>query len=166
MADAYGVFTFTKSADSVIDERSLVEAMNQFQWDTSSGQWLYDEARSGIYHSEYTAQYPTVYPQKIVSVDCYCNQTDTSYKKLAEEMSEQDWENMEECDYEPCELSELKERLIKHVTKGWFEIGYSSNEKQRYVTFGSIRIDADGIATRRYAVSGTISGCGFDEETA
>jgi hypothetical protein len=166
MADTYGVFTFTKSDDSIVDESALARALNQFQWDTSCGQWIYDAAAGGLYHSEYAAQYPTVYPQKITTVDCYCDETDTTYTKTAEEMTEQDWENMEGCEYEDCELSELKELLISHIKEGWFEIGYSSNQKQRYVAFGTIRIAADGVATRRYAVSGITSGCGFEEETA
>jgi hypothetical protein len=165
MADEYGIFTFTKSDDCILDEGALIQTLNQFKWDCSIGKWTYDG--NDIYHKEYVAQYPTVYPCKIINLLFYCEETKRSYAKTsASNMSDQDWENLIDYESEDCELDELKNQIMKHIKLGWIEIAFSSNENRRYVRFGSMRVEAAGSVTRKIMVSGPSSGSYFVIESA
>jgi hypothetical protein len=164
MSDAYGIFTFTKSDDCIIDEGELVQTLNQFQWDYSNGKWCYDG--NDIYQ-EMVVQYPTVYPHKITNLECYCEETKRTYvKSSVSDMSKQDWENLIDNDSEKCELDVLKIEIMKHIKFGWIELAYSSNENHRHVEFGSLRVEATGSLTRKRMVSGPSSGSFYVTEFA
>ncbi len=165
MADTYGTFTFTKSDDAVVNDESLVKALNNFVWAFSGGQWVQSGPNDGISFNEYPAQYPTLGLQIKRAVNCFCDESDTEYKKPFEEMTEEDWQCVEDYDLEDCELTEVKARLSKEIKAGWIEIAFSSNEKQHYVAFGSLRIEANGTVTRRNIISGDLCGSSYHEET-
>jgi len=165
MADAWGVLTFAKSEDSEIDGKALTDALNQFNWDNWGGKWEYDEESHLIWYSELTAQYPTVFPQIQSVIHCYSEAKNSVYTKTITEMTEEDWDNFDEAEYEDCSLEQIKSLLSKFVKIGWFEIACCSNEKQRYVNFGSLRIDANKSATRSYYCSGPLISCESITET-
>ena len=166
MADAYGVFIFAKSDDCVMDAQALVVAMNEFYWDLSGGEWVIGSDNQTIFHSCHSAQYPTVFPERVTEIECYCDETGTTYLKSPKDMTDEDWENeVAEC-RESIELSVIKSALSAHISHGWIEIACVSNEKARYVTFGSIRITADDKASRRYVFAGTKTGSEQIEEAA
>lgn len=166
MADTYGTFTFTQSDDAVINEVTLVRALNNFVWAFGGGKWVLSEPDGGIYFNEYTAQYPTIDPQMIRAVNCYCEESEEEYRKTLTEMTDEDWECVEDYDCEDCELKDIKTKLLQEVKAGWIEIAFSSNEKQHYVAFGSIRVNANGVVTRRHLTSGYLCGSSFHEENA
>jgi hypothetical protein len=51
-------------------------------------------------------------------------------------------------------LEALSKHFSKALSKGWFEIACTANEKNRYVYFQSFRIYADGKAIRKQIDSG------------
>jgi len=159
MADAWGVLTFAKSEDCDIDGKSLVESLNQFQWDKWGGKWEYYEDVKSLYYSNGTAQYPTVFPEIKKIVHCYSEESDSNYSKLVSEMTSDDWDNYEDSDDEYCSLEELKNILIPHIKQGWIEIACCSSEKQRYITFQSLRIDKSNPAIRTSCSSGPADMC-------
>lgn len=166
MADTYGTFTFTMSKDAVINECSLVKALNNFVWEFSGGRWVHDEEDSGIYFSEHPVQFPTVDPQMIKTANCFCYESETDYTKSLEEMTAEDWDCFQDYECEDCDLTDIKAHLSKEVEVGWFEIAFTSNEKQHFVACGSIRVEANEIVTRRYTTSGDLCGSRHYEETA
>jgi hypothetical protein len=166
MADAYGVFIFAKSDDCVMDTQALADAMNEFAWDSSNGKWLADSDNQRIFYGSHLPQYPTVFPERITEFECYCDETDTTYLKSPKDMTDEDWENEVNVCREEAELPVIKETLAAHVSRGWIEIACVSNERARYVTFSSIRINANDKATRRYVFAGTEVGSELTEEAA
>lgn len=166
MADAWGVLTFTKSEDCEIDVKALTDAMNQFKWDNWGGKWECDTDNNLLWYDESTAQYPTVFPQIQAEIYCYSESTDSEYTKSLSEMTADDWNNFEDAEYEDCSLEQIKSFLVPFIKAGWIEIACSSNEKQRYVNFGSLRINANNTATRNYYCSGPQSSCDSFTETA
>jgi len=166
MADAYGTFVFTQSDDSIIDGEQLVNALNGFRWDFSGGEWGWDEESESISHDQYIAQYPTICPERIVKIECMLDEDGTEYFKSYDDMSEEDWDNVVEEHYEEIDLAEIKKVLGKHISQGWIEIFCRSNEKNRYASIASLRIEADGDATRRYVVWNASKGMETIEEKA
>lgn len=164
MADAYGVFIFAKSDDCVVDTQALVDAMNEFDWDSSGGEWVIGSDNQTIFHNCHSAQYPTVFPERVTELECYCDETGTTYLKSPEDMTDEDWENEVDVNREDVMLREIKAALEKHITTGWIEIAFTSNEKNRHINFGSIRIAVGEQAIRRYAFASTSMGSTWMEE--
>ncbi len=165
MADAWGVLTFSKSVDCEMDGKKLTDDLNIFNWDNWGGKWEHDEETDILFYSEKTAQYPTVFPQIQTVIHCFSEDTKSEYTKLVSEMTKEDWDNFEDADYEDCSLEQIKSIIQKNLYKGWIEIACCSNEKQRYVNFGSLRIDANKSATRSYYCSGPLISCESITET-
>jgi len=163
MADAYGVFVFTKSKDCEIEEDGLVQALNSLRWDLDGGEWILDSDNKSIYHSESRVQYPTVIPEIIVKIECYSDDDEKEYFKCIDEMTDEDWDNFVCEHFDEIELSDIKERLIKHIKNGWIEISCVSNEKSRYVTYGSLRVEYGGKISRRCIFSGGTNSEIFEE---
>ena len=164
MADAYGVFTFTKSDECRINYSLLADAMNNFVWDTSGGKWIFDDKDNSIFRSDYCSQYPTVFPTKYTVFHCYCDINNVDYKKSLAEMNNEDWNNVDESEEEDATLSDIRDATIPFLNSGWIEIAFCSNEKLRYVYFGKIRIHADGAAQRFSIISGPSVGSETQEE--
>jgi hypothetical protein len=164
MADAYGTLVMSKSEDCRLDVHGFVNELNLFKWDNESGKWQYED--DFIFFDTDVAQYPTVFPSRLSEIRCFCENTDTNYTKASlSEMSDQDWENWEETVFEECELIDIKNSLSKYINSGWVEIACVSNEKQRYINFGLLRIEANGLATRKMYISGPVTGSHSDIET-
>jgi hypothetical protein len=167
MADAYGTFAFTQSDDSIIDGEQLVHDLNRFRWDFSDGQWEWDEQSKKIFHDEYAAQYPTVFPEIITEIELGLDEDDDESAeccKAYDDMLEEDWENVADINYEAVDLIDIKRVLGKHITQGWIEISYSSQQKSHYASIGSIRIEAGGDATRRYVFWSSDGGTDITEQ--
>jgi hypothetical protein len=165
MADAYGVLVLTQSDDSIIDGNQLVNTLNSFRWDFSGGEWEWDEESKSIFHDQYSATYPTICPDRIAKFECMSEEDGTEYFKSYDEMCEEDWGNVVDEQYEEIDLAEIKKVLGKHISQGWIEIFCRSNEKDRYATISSLRIEAGGNATRRNVFWSARTGIETTEET-
>ena len=131
MADAYGMLVFTKSKDCKFYGVKLVNALNQYHWNNEGEPWLYCSKTKYFYlNKNYSVQYPTAFPHIEINED----------------------------EFEIVSLEHLCKEISPLIKSGWIEIACSSNEKQRYVNFESLRIFADGKASRRQFTSGTITG--------
>ena len=154
MADAWGVLTFSRSADCEFNSESLVATLNQFQWENWGGEWQFCSESNLLWYSIKSAMYPTVFP--VIEMYIHCSDPDSgqSYSKMPEEMNEDDWTNFEETESEPISLEQLKLLIQPHISAGWIEIACCCNEKSRYVEFGRLRIEASGVAERSFFRSG------------
>ena len=159
MADAWGVLTFSKSFDCEMDGKKLTDDLNLFNWDNWGGKWEYDEKTDILFYSEKTAQYPTVFPQIQTVIHCFSEDTKSEYTKLVSEMTKEDWDNFEDADYEDCSLEQMKSIIQKNLYKGWIEIACCSNEKLRYISYETLKIEQNSIAIRSSFCSGPQSNC-------
>jgi len=154
MADAYGVLTFKKSNECVLDVEYLVKALNTFRWENDNGMWETQNSDIGLCYSNQNAQYPTVYPIRIVSIIKKLPGTGEEIEIAAEDASEDDWDNLHYVKEDEFSLRTLTEVILPSIKSGWIEVACSAHEKQRYVLFEMLRICADGTATRRRLCSG------------
>jgi len=131
MADAYGMLVFTKSKDCKFHGAKLVKVLNQYRWNNDDEPWFYCSENKYFYlHKNSSVQYPTVFPEIEINDE----------------------------EFEVASLEDLCKEISPFLKSGWIEIACSSNEKQRYVTFESLRISADGKASRKQFTSGLFTG--------
>ena len=69
-------------------------------------------------------------------------------------MTDEDWDCIFASHDVEIELAELVDKIRPCLKAGWIEIAYASNEKQRYVEFGSLRVSKDGQCHHRLIRSG------------
>jgi len=69
-------------------------------------------------------------------------------------MTNEDWDCVIASNDVEIELAELVNQIRPCLMSGWIEIAYASNEKQRYVEFGSLRVSKDGQCHHRLIRSG------------
>jgi len=156
MADTYGTITFTKSKNCVIDGPNLLDALNEFNWDSQGVKWEYHPENKTLSFG-YT-QYPSVTPTIYARCN-FVNEEGAECVKDMADMTEDDFEGLNYFIEEPIPITQLKDKLAPHIKRGWIEIAYSSNEKTREVNFGRLRIAHDGKAFRRTINSGPTAEC-------
>ena len=156
MADAYGGITLSTSDDSMINADLLVELLNKFNWTASDGEWIKKEndGKDTFWHFDgFNTQYPSLFPREPVAV--ILKEDDGTLKRIPyEEATDQDLEEYWDIEEVDISLEVLSKHFTKAITKGWFEIACTANEKNRYVYFHSLRIYADGKAVRKQIDSG------------
>ncbi|NDH69087.1 MAG: hypothetical protein EBY22_14535 [Gammaproteobacteria bacterium] len=156
MADAYGTITFTKSKGCVIDGPNLLDALNEFNWDSWGLKWQYRAEDKTLVLGQ--CQYPSVTP--MIETKCnFINEAGEECVKDAADMTADDWEGLNYSEEEPIPISQLRDKFAPHIKSGWIEIAYSSNEKAREVNFGRLRIAHDGKAFRQVINSGPMAEC-------
>ncbi len=154
MADAYGTLTFTKSEDCKYNATKLVKVLNSLAWDNEGGSWEYEQKVDLLFFNSSRPQYPSVFPTKTLSYVCYSAVTKTEYLRTEDEMTDEDWDCLCTTNDVEIELAELVSMIRPCLESGWIEIAYASNEKQRYVEFGSLRVSRDGLSHHRLIRSG------------
>ena len=158
MADAYGTLVFSKSSDGVVDANGLARALNEARWNTDGGEWAVTTSQQLLCFSNPKPQYPTLAPEIDYISHCYDTTQQRSYSKPTAEMTESDWDHFEDADYREFTLEEIRDMAVPYIARGWIELAYSSNEKQRYVEFGRLRVHSDGRAERSLIRSGPFGG--------
>ena len=154
MADAYGTLVFSKSSDGVVDANRLALALNEARWDTDGGELELTTSQQLLFYSNPRPQYPSLIPERDHICHCFDTARQEAYSKPPADMTDEDWDNFQDSDYHACPLDELRDMAAPFITSGWIEIAYSSNEKQRYVEFGRLKIYADGRAERSLIQAG------------
>ena len=154
MADAYGTLTLTKSNDCKFNAAKLVQVLNAYSWDNEGGGWEHEKMGGSLRFNSSRPQYPSVFPTKALSYVCYSDDTKSEYMRAENEMTNEDWDCVIASKDVEIELAELVNQIHPCLKSGWIEIAYASNEKQRYVEFGSIRVSKDGECYRRLIRSG------------
>lgn len=148
MADAYGTLVLSKSPDGVVDTNGLALALNEARWDNDGGEWAVTTSQQLLFYSNPRPQYPSVTPERDHLCHCFDSARQEAYSKPPADMTDEDWGYFEDGDTRECTLEELRDMSVPFISSGWIEIAYSSNEKQRYVEFGRLKIYADGRAER------------------
>lgn len=149
MADAYGTFVFSRSEAFKCDMTKFLKALNTFNWCHFGGEWVCDTKRKIIFYNCSQSQYPSVMFQTLSRIHCYSKDLGQYYKN-ANEIVDADWDNLIEEEDRDISLIEIKNLVNPHVKSGWFEISYTSNEKNYYVEFGSLKISKDNESSRRF----------------
>lgn len=156
MADAYGGITLSTSTDSKINADLLIELLNKFNWTADDGEWIKKESdgKDTFWHrDDFNTQYPSLFPRKPISI--ILKEDDGSMKRIPyEEATDEDLYDYWDIEEEEISLEDLSKHFSKAMTKGWFEIACTANEKNRYVYFHSLRVYADGKAVRKQIDSG------------
>lgn len=159
MADAYGMITFKKSEDCLVDIHGLKDILNQFEWDNSGAKWACSDSGS-LYIEEYffhQPQFPTAIPKEVAFYQMFDKVIDgypTFYQKVPELMTEADWNVMAGDVDRPIPLQKLSELICPFLKLGWIEISCVANEKARYVYFEQLRIHSDSRAYSKRNCSG------------
>jgi hypothetical protein len=149
MADMYGNITFSASKDAAFDATKLVTALNKFRWDSEQQRFLGDDKTVWF---EGGAQYPTLFP-KLVSSYNVCNEAGDDVEIAPADMTEDDYDNINDVNAEEAELSDISSILGECVTAGWIELCVTGNCKTRYSVFQTMRIDASKNVKRTYRYS-------------
>ena len=156
MSDAYGGITLSTSEDSEINAEQLVELLNHFSWTNSNGEWITKkmDGKDAFWHfDDFNCQYPSLFPRE--SVEVILKEDDGSMKRIPyKEATEEDLYEYWDIEQKDISLDALSKHFSKAITKGWFEIACTANEKNRYVYFHSLRIYADSKAIRKQIDSG------------
>ncbi len=156
MADAYGGITLSTSDDSVIDANLLVELLNEFSWTNANGEWITNQmdGKDAFWHrDDFNTQYPSLFPTECTAI--ILQNDDGTLKRIPyAEATDEDLEDYWDMEDEYISLEVLSKHFSKAISKGWFEIACTANEKNRYVYFHSLRIYADGKAIRKQIESG------------
>lgn len=158
MADAYGTLVFAESDDCKFNAAKLVEVLNAYAWDNEGGAWECEigdgSEDDSLNFNSSRPQYPSVFPRKTLIYICYSTDTKSSYTRTEEEMTDEDWDCVVRSYDVEIELAELVDKIRPCLKSGWIEIAYASNEKHRYVEFGSLRVSKDGQCHQRLIRSG------------
>jgi len=155
MADTYGGLIFSKSQDCVYDAQALKRKLNGYKWSSGFQHWEYTKEWDNFYSKERVSQYPTVYPDVILSVhvmDDDGNEQQKSYKDLTED--ELELIDQFECDLEEADLDNLCLDISEALSAGWIEIGLTANHANHYAHFQSLHILSNGQGKRQYVSTG------------
>ncbi len=155
MADAYGGISMATSDDCVVNATALVDVLNDFRWDNSSGNWVTckEGMKDEFWYEDSWIQYPTTRPEQIVAV--IVEQENGEQLRIPVDVAtEDDWENQCDSESDLVQLKTISEIFSPHIVQGWIEIACCANEKGRYVYFESLRIHSDGKVESRKVISG------------
>lgn len=153
MADAYGVFIFSKSKDCNINAAQLVNKLNAYQWAQDDLEWCFDaDDMDEIYCDTHCSQYPTVYPLKTIRTQIELEDgTEVWVEGVPEFCDEDDILDIETAE---VDLDSLCADISQAINCGWIEIGLSANMKQRYAYYQTLQIYSNGQGVRTYALTG------------
>lgn len=154
MSDAYGILVFAESDDCKFNAATLVQTLNAYAWDNEGGGWECGDKAGSVRFNSSRSQYPSVFPRKTLGYVCYSADTKSQYTRTEDEMTDEDWDSIIASHDVEIELAELVDKIRPCLKSGWIEIACASNEKQRYVEFGSLRVSKHGQCHHRLIRSG------------
>jgi hypothetical protein len=157
MDHTIGALVFSKSVDSSIDLPALALAMNNIGWNDLDGSWEVADSGDLLVYTRVIARNPTLRPEFDWN-ECLDRSTSVYYERHAKDMTDEDWANYVYSNHRPYLLEELRDLLLPHVSRGWFEIAYGSFKPEQHVAFGSLRLTAEGRVTRVLVESGHLNG--------
>ena len=154
MADSYGGISLFMSQESKIDHSQLIKKLNSYIWTRSGGMWSLNEGdKPYISFESSIVQYPTMFPDKIISLYVeYASGDESSIPFDGWDLENVDYAEPEET--EITTLEELAKDISQAIDQGWIEIACSANQGRHYNYFQSLKIMSDGESTRKYILSG------------
>ena len=153
MADAYGVFIFSKSKDCNINAAQLVNKLNAYQWAQDDLEWCFDaDDINEIYCDNHHLQYPTVDPLKTIRTQIELEDGSEVWVEGVPEFCDED--DILDIETEEVELDSLCADISQAINSGWIEIGLIANEKLRYAYYQTLQIYSNGQGVRTYALTG------------
>jgi hypothetical protein len=157
MSDAYGTLVFTKSNDFNGNISGLIDALNEWEWNTSNAKWILGENSDGmdiVTDSDSFGrdiQYPTVFPQKLLGVMVG---NEDGEEVFVTDPTDDDFDMASDHIHTNVSLDELFKKLGAFLKSGSFEISCVANEKRRYVYFEKLKISSEGKVERSRCISG------------
>ena len=153
MADAYGIFIFSKSKDCIINAAKLVNKLNSYRWAQDDLEWCSrPDDVNVIYCDTRCSQYPTVYPLKTIRTQI---ELDDGTEVWVDEVPEFcDKEDVVKVETAEVDLDSLCADISQAIDSGWIQIGLSANMKQRYAYYQTLQIYSNGQGVRTYALTG------------
>jgi hypothetical protein len=153
MADAYGVFIFSKSSDCNINAAKLVEKLNAYQWAFDDAEWCLDpDDMNEIYCDTHHPKYPTVHPLKTLRTQVQLEDGTEVWIDGVPEFFDDD--NIVDVETAEVDLDNLCADISQAIDSGWIEIGLSANMKQRYTYYQTLQIYYNGQGVRTHALTG------------
>ena len=153
MADAYGVFIFSKSKDCNINAAQLVNKLNAYQWAQDDLEWCFDaDDINEIYCDNHHPQYPTVDPFKTIRTQIELEDGTEFWVEGVPEFCDED--DILDIETAVVELDSLCADISQAINSGWIEIGLIANEKLRYAYYQTLQIYSNGQGVRTYALTG------------
>ena len=153
MADAYGVFIFSKSKDCNINAAQLVNKLNAYQWAQDDLEWCFDaDDINEIYCDNHHPQYPTVDPLKTIRTQIELEDGSEVWVEGVPEFCDED--DILDIETEEVELDSLCADISQAIKSGWIEIGVIANEKLRYAYYQTLKIYSNGQGVRTYTLTG------------
>ncbi len=153
MADAYGKLLLTTSDDCIFDQALLLKKLNSYKWASDDTLWCADEGSPYIYTDSFSAQYPTVFPQKIkrwmIELENGTEQwiEGGEIDMTSSEITEFETEEFDDLDGLCADISEA-------ISTGWIQIGLVANTRGRNAYFQTLQINSNGQGVRCYCATG------------
>ena len=153
MADAYGIFIFSKSKDCNINAAKLIHKLNSYRWAQDDLEWCSrPDDVNVIYCDTHCSQYPTVYPLKIIRTQIELDDGTEVWVDGVPEFCDDD--DIVDVETAQVDLDSLCADIAQAIDSGWIEIGLSANMRQRYAYYQSLQIYSNGQGVRTYALTG------------
>ncbi len=158
MSEAFGSFSFSKSADFEADVDGLLSAMNEMFWCDGSAEWgaydtpwgLHIQPKFGYHNGDFL--FPTVFPEVIKGA--YLE--DAKGKDVfVENPSKSELDAAYDFTTEEATLREISKILSPFIKKGNFEISSVSRAHYTYTLCERLSISANGSAERNRYVNGS-----------
>ncbi len=161
MAEAFGCFSFSKSADFEADVNGLLNAMNEMFWCSGSAGWgafdtpwgLHIQTEFGQFNGDFL--FPTVFPSVITGA--YLEDADGN-DVFVKNPSKSELAAAYDITTGEATLKEVVKKLAPFMKKGSFEISCVSSAKYRYTLCERLSISANGRAERNRYVNGADHG--------
>ncbi len=149
MADSYGAVVLSRSKDCDINAEKLCSALNDLRWSNDGALWEIHDDR--IWFD--VCQYPTARPE-VTSEYTWVNEEGTDLSVKPEDMTQELFEQWEECDgdtHEECiSLEAVAKLLVPFIHSGSITIAACSHEKSRNVDYDALTIYSDGKVAYEY----------------
>lgn len=154
MSSAYGTLYFSKSDDCDFDAKELIKKLNTYKWTECDTSWTIDDQTQQVTPTKTCSQYPTAYPEKIISITAETESGETILI-TADNVAKINQNDLDILDIksEEVDLDSICLDISPAIKNGSIEISINANGKG-YDYFQSIQIFSSGQGIRHYMITG------------
>ena len=154
MSTVIGRFSFTYSANAVIDFDGLEKALNKFTWSDAQhdAKWIHS-ANNGTFQFEFESiEDPTSFPKTYIA-EIEDSESGEIFKKNVQEMTAKDYDNHVDVNGVEADFLDFSTAIKPFIRSGSIQISCEANDGKALSYWEQITINSDGTGVASWQIN-------------